>query len=47
MRSVRTARAGSSSAVHDYGAGASLEIDRDNRFPLLVPFTAGVRAGRG
>jgi 16S rRNA processing protein RimM len=26
-------------AVHDYGAGASLEIARDNAPPLLVPFT--------
>jgi 16S rRNA processing protein RimM len=28
------------SAVHDYGAGVSLEIDRDNAASLLVPFTA-------
>jgi 16S rRNA processing protein RimM len=28
------------SAVHDYGAGASLEIDRDNAGSLLIPFTA-------
>lgn len=26
-------------AVHDYGAGASLEIARPERAPLLVPFT--------
>ncbi len=26
-------------AVHDYGAGASLEIARDDAQPLLVPFT--------
>jgi 16S rRNA processing protein RimM len=26
-------------AVHDYGAGASLEIERPNLPPLLVPFT--------
>jgi 16S rRNA processing protein RimM len=26
-------------AVHDYGAGASLEIDRQGAAPLLVPFT--------
>ena len=25
--------------VHDYGAGTSLEIDRDDAAPLLVPFT--------
>ena len=25
--------------VHDYGAGTSLEIDRDDGTPLLVPFT--------
>ncbi len=28
------------SAVHDYGAGASLEIDRDHAGSLLIPFTA-------
>ena len=27
------------SVVHDYGAGASLEIVRDGAAPLLVPFT--------
>ncbi|HET8995491.1 MAG TPA: ribosome maturation factor RimM [Acetobacteraceae bacterium] len=27
------------SAVHDYGAGASLEIERADAAPLLVPFT--------
>jgi 16S rRNA processing protein RimM len=26
--------------VHDYGAGASLEIDRADAGSLLVPFTA-------
>ena len=26
-------------AVHDYGAGASLEVHRDGAAPLLVPFT--------
>lgn len=26
-------------AVHDYGAGASLEIERQSAAPLLVPFT--------
>ena len=26
-------------AVHDYGAGVSLEIERPNAAPLLVPFT--------
>jgi 16S rRNA processing protein RimM len=25
--------------VHDYGAGTSLEIERDGAAPLLVPFT--------
>ena len=28
------------SAVHDYGAGASLEISREHAVSLLVPFTA-------
>jgi len=28
------------SAVHDYGAGTSLEIDRDGAGSLLIPFTA-------
>ena len=32
--------AGVVSAVHDYGAGASLEILREGTGPLLVPFTA-------
>lgn len=31
--------AGQVAAVHDYGAGASLEIARPGRTPLLVPFT--------
>ena len=30
---------GAVSVVHDYGAGASLEIARDAAPPLLVPFT--------
>ncbi len=30
---------GNVTAVHDYGAGTSLEIDRDGAVPLLVPFT--------
>lgn len=30
---------GEVTAVHDYGAGASLEITRPNEPPLLVPFT--------
>jgi 16S rRNA processing protein RimM len=30
---------GTVSAVHDYGAGVSLEIARDDAPPLLVPFT--------
>jgi 16S rRNA processing protein RimM len=39
-------------AVHDYGAGASLEIARDHAASLVVPFTAAcvpsvdLRAGR-
>ena len=31
---------GSVAVVHDYGAGASLEIARKDGVPLLVPFTA-------
>jgi 16S rRNA processing protein RimM len=34
------AKLGIVSAVHDYGAGASLEIDRADAGSLLVPFTA-------
>jgi 16S rRNA processing protein RimM len=34
------AKVGVVSAVHDYGAGVSLEIDRGNAGSLLVPFTA-------
>ncbi len=30
---------GTVAAVHDYGAGTSLEIARENAPPLLVPFT--------
>jgi 16S rRNA processing protein RimM len=30
---------GTIGAVHDYGAGASLEIEREAAAPLLVPFT--------
>jgi 16S rRNA processing protein RimM len=33
------AQLGTISAVHDYGAGASLEIEREDDQPLLVPFT--------
>ena len=33
------ARLGTVSAVHDYGAGASLEIEPEGAPPLLVPFT--------
>ncbi|HME23086.1 MAG TPA: ribosome maturation factor RimM [Acetobacteraceae bacterium] len=33
------ARLGTVGAVHDYGAGASLEIDRENAAALIVPFT--------
>ncbi len=33
------ARFGAVSAVHDYGAGASLEVERASGPPLLVPFT--------
>jgi 16S rRNA processing protein RimM len=33
------ARIGMIGAVHDYGAGASLEIEREDDQPLLVPFT--------
>jgi len=32
-------RIGTVSAVHDYGAGTSLEIEREAAPPLLVPFT--------
>jgi len=31
---------GTVSVVHDYGAGVSLEIVRDSKPPLLLPFTA-------
>jgi 16S rRNA processing protein RimM len=33
------ARVGTVAVVHDYGAGASLEIERDGAAALLVPFT--------
>jgi 16S rRNA processing protein RimM len=33
------AKLGTIGAVHDYGAGASLEIGREGGPPLLVPFT--------
>jgi 16S rRNA processing protein RimM len=33
------ARIGTINAVHDYGAGASLEIEQQGRAPVLVPFT--------
>lgn len=32
-------RLGSVCAVHDYGAGASLELEQDGSPPLLLPFT--------
>ncbi len=38
-RNTAGAKLGTVAAVHDYGAGASLEIARDNAPPLLVPFT--------
>jgi 16S rRNA processing protein RimM len=46
------AKLGTVSAVHDYGAGASLEIECEERPPFLVPFTRAcvpevdVRRGR-
>ena len=36
---VEGAALGTVSAVHDYGAGASLEIARPDAPPMLVPFT--------
>lgn len=33
------ARLGTVAAVHDYGAGASIEIARESGAPLLIPFT--------
>jgi 16S rRNA processing protein RimM len=36
----RGAAIGTVSVVHDYGAGASLEIVRSGRSPVLLPFTA-------
>ena len=33
------ARIGVVNVVHDYGAGASLEIERDGASALLLPFT--------
>ena len=38
-RDVAGARIGQVAAVHDYGAGTSLEIERPPANPLLVPFT--------
>jgi 16S rRNA processing protein RimM len=38
-RDAAGAPIGTVSAVHDYGAGASLEIAREHSPPLLVPFT--------
>jgi 16S rRNA processing protein RimM len=38
-RNTAGATVGTVAAVHDYGAGASLEIARDSAPPLLVPFT--------
>ena len=40
MRSMPMARASAPiSAVHDYGAGASLEIEQEGGQSLLLPFT--------
>jgi 16S rRNA processing protein RimM len=36
---------GTVSVVHDYGAGASLEIVRDGKPPLLLPFTVACVPG--
>ena len=38
-RNAAGARLGQVAAVHDYGAGTSLEIERPAANPLLVPFT--------
>ena len=38
-RDAAGARLGQVAAVHDYGAGTSLEIERPAANPLLVPFT--------
>jgi len=38
-------KVGTVAAVHDYGAGASLEIARDDAPPLLVPFTRAAVPG--
>lgn len=38
-RDAAGAALGRVAAVHDYGAGASLEVHRDGAPPLLVPFT--------
>ena len=38
-RALSGATLGTVTAVHDYGAGASLEIARPDAPPLLVPFT--------
>jgi 16S rRNA processing protein RimM len=38
-RNTGDATLGTVTAVHDYGAGASLEIAREHAPPLLVPFT--------
>ncbi len=38
-RDAAGAALGRIAAVHDYGAGASLEVHRDGAAPLLVPFT--------
>ena len=32
------AAVGKVAAIHDYGAGASIEIDRDGQSPLMLPF---------
>jgi 16S rRNA processing protein RimM len=39
VRGADGAPLGEVAAVHDYGAGVSLEIARDGAAPLLVPFT--------
>ena len=36
---LRRTTIGTVVAVHDYGAGVSLEVARDGKRPLLVPFT--------
>jgi 16S rRNA processing protein RimM len=38
-RDAKGTNLGTISAVHDYGAGASLEVERDDGSSLVVPFT--------